>query len=360
MWSLGKDIVLGEILPKIPPKSLIRLKCVSKSFQTLISSREFIQRYLCYHSLSSSDDDLLIIPKDGSILCYNLDSSTPVATFTWHDSGSLVIIGTCNGLLCTRPPNVYDHWTLLNPTTRILWDMVPRLGHNSGLAFDPVNLDFKIVGFADERNDEAINTRVTEVYSFNANSCTTLDTQFPTDSVEGWHDGGVVVNHYLVHWMFWKPSLRKRRIGCFDVCKMDWTDDVLLPSYYYDPTRRNYLLDLGVLDGRLSSSFENEADSCFDVWVMIEYGVQDSWFKLFSIPISSNLREGVIPVASRSSSVEILIRQRHSSNFYWYDRADGRMSEAKFDGLPNTSHLKTYMCSKSMVDIPGGRIFEDR
>ncbi|XP_074266788.1 F-box protein CPR1-like [Silene latifolia] len=198
------------------------------------------------------------------------------------------------------------------------------------------------------------------VYSLNANSCTTLDTEFPTDSAEGWHNHGIVINYYLVHWMFWSPLSRKRRIGCFDVCKMKWTDDVLLPRYYYDPTHRNYLLDFGVLDGLLSASFENKVDSYFDVWVMMEYGVQDSWFKLFSIPISDNLQEGVIPVASRSRSAEVLIRQRRSSKFYWYDRADGRMSEAKFDGAPDFSRFEAYMCSRSMVKLPRGRLFDDR
>ncbi|XP_074271798.1 F-box protein CPR1-like [Silene latifolia] len=143
---------------------------------------------------------------------------------------------------------------------------------------------------------------------------------------------------------------------------MSWTDDVLLPRYYYyDPTRRNYfLLDIGVLDGVLCSTFENKVDSCFDVWVMMEHGVQDSWFKLFSIPISNNLLDGVIPVARRSKSLEFLIRQRHSSKFYWYDMADGRMSDAKFDGVPTYSGFETYMCSRSMVKLPGGRLFEDR
>ncbi|XP_074267297.1 F-box protein CPR1-like [Silene latifolia] len=238
--------------------------------------------------------------------------------------------------------------------------MARSIYSKKGFAFDPVNHDFKVVGFTDQRNNEGIDTRITKVYSLNANSCTTLDTEFPTDSVVGWHRHGVVINYYLVHWMFWNPSLRKLRIGCFDVCKMKWIDDVLLPRYYYHPTCRNFLLDFGVLDGLLCYSFENKVDSCFDVWVMMEYGVQDSWFKLFSIPISNNLHEGVIPVASRNRSAEVLIRQRHTSKFYWYDRADGRMSEAKFDGVPISSYFETYMCSRSMVELPCGRLFDNR
>ena len=97
--------------------------------------------------------------------------------------------------------------------------------------------------------------------------------------------------------MFWNASLRKYRIGCFDVCKHNWVDDVSLPSYYYNHDDQAKYLGFGVINDRLFLSFENLADCCIDMCVMEEYGVQDSWVKLLSVPGADELRGGVVAVS---------------------------------------------------------------
>ncbi|XP_074266005.1 F-box protein At4g22390-like [Silene latifolia] len=189
------------------------------------------------------------------------------------------------------------------------------------------------------------------IYSVNSKSWKVLEDTFSSDSLEGWHSG-VLINNHLLHWRFWSPTKRKRRIGCFDVCSEQWNEDVLLPPYYYDPTHQNYLLDIGVLHGSLFSSFENRVDSCYDVWVMREYADQQSWLKLLSITISDDLvlHGGVVPVACcRPGSSKVLLRQRNKARLFWYDKEDNAINNAE---VPCLWEHEPYICNGSLVTLP--------
>uniref|UniRef100_A0A7C9D3I3 F-box domain-containing protein n=1 Tax=Opuntia streptacantha TaxID=393608 RepID=A0A7C9D3I3_OPUST len=72
--TLPMGILVQELLPRLPVKSLLRFKCVSKFFQTLISTPEFAQRHL-RHSLASDDNRLLILVRELlGVYSFHLDS----------------------------------------------------------------------------------------------------------------------------------------------------------------------------------------------------------------------------------------------------------------------------------------------
>ncbi|KAK9716060.1 hypothetical protein RND81_06G208900 [Saponaria officinalis] len=158
MVTLDDKVIYFEILPKLPTKSLIRFKCVSKSFDSAISSPELIDLHFRHHHMSSSDHHLLILPGESRINCYNLyhplSLSTPTSTFTWSNSSVISVLGSSNGLLCVFVQNAnmdhYDsHVCFLNPTTRMHRDIhisyVDVRGFNIGFGFDPQTLDHKLV-----------------------------------------------------------------------------------------------------------------------------------------------------------------------------------------------------------------------
>ncbi|KAK9667718.1 hypothetical protein RND81_13G006600 [Saponaria officinalis] len=220
-------------------------------------------------------------------------SSASYATFRWP-KGTVSVLGSCNGfLLKSHGHDSVVPLVLLNPSTRtyivirsntISRDVSLPWKGNLGFGFDHSSNDYKIVVVQDidATAYSSVMTRFTMVYSVNSKSWGVVDQTNPSDSMERRY-GGVLINNHLLHWMFWSPSKHKRRIGCFNVCSEKWVDDVLLPGYYYDTNHKNYLLDVGVLDGYLFSSFENKVDYCYDVWVMKEYGVQESWMKLLTV-----------------------------------------------------------------------------
>ncbi|KAK9716066.1 hypothetical protein RND81_06G209100 [Saponaria officinalis] len=295
MATLDDNVILVEILPKLPTKSLIRFKCVSKSFNSAISSPELIDLHLRHHRISSSDHHL-ILPGLSSIECYDmnpsLSRSTGTSTFTWSDSSYVSVVGSTNGLLCVIVRYVHNseyHACILNPTTRMHRDIrIPFPGvrvYNIGFGFefDPQTVDHKIVLITNHTHDE---TLITMVFSLKNNSWNIIQTpQLPGDLVFRYnYTSGILINNNLLHWILWNPDTRISRIVCFNVSENYWTNDVLLPDIpYNDPTHGiHYPYEIGVLNGRLVTCIKNENnhEGLYEVWVMEEYGVQHSWFSV--------------------------------------------------------------------------------
>ncbi|XP_074271023.1 F-box/kelch-repeat protein At3g23880-like [Silene latifolia] len=365
--GLNMDVIIMEILPSLPSKALIRFKSVCKSWNSVISSRDFVRLYLRHQSLSSSEaDKRLILAGDKRINCYQLDphATTTTTTFDYSKTSRYMsVIGTSNGLLCIcLSKGNFSEYCILNPTTRIYLcirnTLHEELGfvHSHGFGFDHENLDYIIVVVSEYRDNSAVKTRITSMYSLNKNTWSVVDEiTFPTDNMHQLRKYGVLIDNNLLHWMFWMPALQKHRIGCFDICKNKWTDDVVMPRFYYDPTcnKETYLVDIKLNDDCLSSTFMDVIENRYYVWVMKEYGIQDSWVMLLSIPVSSCFDGKVITlVASCRSSDMVLLRQRYTSKFLWYNKVNGGIREAKFDGAPNFWNIQDYICSRSLVDAP--------
>ncbi|XP_074306117.1 F-box/kelch-repeat protein At3g23880-like [Silene latifolia] len=383
MATLDMNLIFEEILPRLPAKSLVRFKSVSKSFQAAISSREFAQLYLHHQSLSSDDHDIIILQNDSNIRFYDCNSRTFYNSFLnfvcYQGLFSLSAVGFFKRMFCAFVVDFSDYFAVLTPYSHLSLNTKP--GPRVGFAFDHINLDYKLVLVTDEYDSSGAHFRITRVYSFNTKTWSASDIRAPVDTMEGRHDTGhcALVNDHLLHWIFKNPS-KEASIGCFDVCKMKWTDNVLLPRYHYDPTHKNSLLDFGVFDECLFSLFENRVDSRFDVWVMKEYGVQDSWFKFLSISISDDFKGGVVPITCSSGSNEVLIRHRRGTRLYWYNKASGGTREA-YSGAPKPRYHPTYnypiyslpnsiadmnhpvynnnTCCNSIVEIPSGILFWD-
>ncbi|XP_074271018.1 F-box/kelch-repeat protein At3g23880-like [Silene latifolia] len=373
--GLTMDVIIMEILPWLPAKTLIRFKSVCKSWNSVISSRDFTQNYLDHQSLSSSAaDKRLILTGDRRINCYHLGgpyATTTTTTFFYTKTNPFIsVIGTSNGLLCIRLTTLnFNEYCILNPTTRICRCIHSRLheqlgvGHSHGFGFDHENLDYVIVVVSVYRNNSVVKTRITSVYSLNKNTWSVVDEiTFPIDNMNALKQYGVLFDNNLLHWMFWIPTLHKFRIGCFDICKKKWTDDCLLPQFYYDPTcnKKTNVVDIGLIDDCLSSTFNDMIANRHDVWVMKEYGVQESWVMLLTIPNSNCFKlEHTNPVAyCHISDDMVLVRQLFTCRLFWYNKVDGRVSEAKFDGASYFWNIQAYMCSRSHVHIPGGQLFE--
>ncbi|CAI8612337.1 unnamed protein product [Vicia faba] len=99
--------LVAEVLPFLPVKSLVRLKCVNKSWKSLISDPTFVKRHL---SRSERNVDFTIVSSSlGEIsfttfhLLENPPTTTTVTNGHYHqlnDRDNLYMVGSCNGLLC--------------------------------------------------------------------------------------------------------------------------------------------------------------------------------------------------------------------------------------------------------------------
>ncbi|PNY02532.1 F-box/kelch-repeat protein [Trifolium pratense] len=144
--------LIKEVLPFLPVKSLIRLKCVSKPFNSFISDPTFFEK----HFNRSSRNVMLIHTKMDSwhklryaiakSLVFTADKPSMNVSLTKNlyyqridkDRECRYVIGSCNGLICLffrswdrynwwdNPPDLWWYLRVWNPATRTISD---KLGY---------------------------------------------------------------------------------------------------------------------------------------------------------------------------------------------------------------------------------------
>ncbi|GAU40521.1 hypothetical protein TSUD_92930 [Trifolium subterraneum] len=152
--NLGNDDLKIEILLRLPVKSLMRFKCVQRSWNKLIKSHYFVSRrsQLCIpqnHSLLITENSKLKL-----LLCER-DNEKPILKESLfpNDIARIESYGSCNGVFClkssysTNTSFSYDELIMWNPTTnevhRIPCSPLNCRGFLYG--FDVVKDNFKVV-----------------------------------------------------------------------------------------------------------------------------------------------------------------------------------------------------------------------
>ncbi|KAG8388460.1 hypothetical protein BUALT_Bualt02G0128100 [Buddleja alternifolia] len=200
--TVPEEIII-EILLRLPVKSLLKFKCVSKSWFVLISSYEFAKSHL---KLSTKNDiyahDRLVfvlgsklLPMDiytcslqsvfecsasNGYVCPVTDANLPVHRvsfdYPYEANDWIWLEGSCNGLVCVS----------LSVSTLILWNPATRklkalpdsgidlssdyYGLTYGFGFDELHDDYKVVEFFRfDRHMSEIEIQV-KVYSLRTNS----------------------------------------------------------------------------------------------------------------------------------------------------------------------------------------------
>ncbi|PON54620.1 F-box domain containing protein [Parasponia andersonii] len=216
--SLNEDVVI-IILSKLPVKSLIRFKCVCKSWYSLIQSPFFITTHLNSNKVHHRDY-LGLLMNDGVITSrqylISFFSYNPIKFDMMKFSSKLIlpfkcprIIGSCNGLLC-MVTETFEYY-VLNPATREFKTLEQHEHWENlcyGFGFDPKANDYKLVRFTVGK---------TEVLTLKSNSWRPIIVMSDEDHstsvmkgvrlVEYWSKA--VLNNAL-HWVG-ESSVRKRK-----------------------------------------------------------------------------------------------------------------------------------------------------
>ncbi|PON85010.1 F-box domain containing protein [Trema orientale] len=287
---LNEDVVIS-ILSKLPVKSLVRLKCICKSWNSLIESPLFITTHL---NRKVHHKDYL-----GLFMSERSTSRTHISFISYNTmkfSSNLIlpfkypsIIGSCNGLLCVVD-NKFTYY-VTNPATRefkILKEQdEPSADASYGFGFDPMTNDYKLV-----RSTVA----ETEVLTLKNNSWRSIlmsDDDYSTSVmkevrlVEFWSKA--VLSNTL-HWIG-ESSVQK---GKFSIIAFDLIHerfrDINIPGagdkdFHYQCYSSMFqdCLSISIICGRTG------IDRRVEVWVMKEYGVERSWTKQYCINPNSNV-----------------------------------------------------------------------
>ncbi|KAK4348639.1 hypothetical protein RND71_031394 [Anisodus tanguticus] len=317
--------VVTEILVRLPVKSLLQFRCVSKSWLALISTPQFVKTHLnlsvsnkdnTHHMLMLHQDNNLKVCSIRSIFYENDESVDDVSDFYYPKKCPFEVVGSFKGLICLM--NGPEKFLLWNPSIRKFREVTtftdgPMCGghHMYGFGYDELHDDYKIVRiFYAKKGGYCC-----DIYSFNSDSCRGID-DFQGEVLMD-SDSGKLVSGKL-HWV---PAGGPFSCNDKDIVYIDLADEKWgkLEQPYYGEGK--FRLNLGVLGSHLSMfcSYRLKGDdpgifcsyqrTCTDVWVMKEYGVKESWARLHTIkfPLSISREPVLSPMFCKSNKGEILL-----------------------------------------------------
>lgn len=148
-FNIPLDLTV-EILKKLPAKSLVRFKCVSKSWSSIISSRKDFIDSIVTRSLTQPPRDahLILDPDNATDECL-LVISSPCPQKTHKESVSILRTAHeySRGLfLCWS--NEHQEGAIYNPTTRQTFNL-PKMKHSHGgvcfFGYEPLENQYKVL-----------------------------------------------------------------------------------------------------------------------------------------------------------------------------------------------------------------------
>jgi len=293
------DEHITGILSLLPVKTLLRFRCLSKSHDSLISSSTFVKLHLTRSArnadltlVSTSDDNVL------SFTAFRLLQDPPIIFnlpedpyFQLDDKHCLDIVGSCNGLLClfghsfTANFDIETWVRFWNPATRTISEKLGYTIHKN-LDFHH-NLTFGYVNSTDTYKVAYLvpNTNNVRVLCMGDNVWRNIQ----NSPMDHGYSMNVVNLSESIHWL----AIRDYRshydsnnitIQQFVIISLDLgneTHSQLLPPQGLTevPIVVPYL---SVLKDCLCFSYDYK-QTHFVIWEMKEFGVEDSWTRLFKI-----------------------------------------------------------------------------
>ncbi|XP_026444341.1 F-box/kelch-repeat protein At3g06240-like [Papaver somniferum] len=316
--SYFPEEILEEIFFRLPRKSLLRFKCLSKLFYTLIGSRNFQNRHRellnlkdnpwvdLYDDYKKSNRWYTVDYKSVSSLLPLLASSSSEATMScdchvfadrvmdypsvfqdydkvknWSSYRDLHWISTTKGS-CEE----FYIWNSVTqgcekiPMTR---EVKIKNLDGYGFGYDNKTDDYKLVMVA---ANWATKCSDVEVYTLGTKSWRRIESipyslDYPRYYLEGVKFNGAL--HWLAH--AFEEGYVYTKLVSFDIVHEKF-EELALPEapmpYLEEPLEDNtFNMRLGVFEGCLCLVF-HVFSIRVDVWMMQEYGVRESWVKCFA------------------------------------------------------------------------------
>ncbi|KAH7858557.1 hypothetical protein Vadar_025260 [Vaccinium darrowii] len=317
--QLPEDLLM-DILSRIPAKSLLQWKSVSKYWYSLIENPSFIS---LHHTRAQPNDCLFLrrrVVNVNQVALALMASPTEFGnlnlSFSGRHFGDMQLSDSCNGVLCLQNKSEI---VICNPAireSRLLPLPFRQTGRSSylGFTFDPKANDFKAIKFV-TRNchpcdiltlprqamEEHFQNHETEC------KCPLRPVCFPNVyvyalSTDTWRQTDAVVPDYCIYHVHQSYRCTSSD-GVFYWLAHDHGDDVMhicvfrtfeelferipLPGHFRLKSLNNICLLKDSLVLVMSDSFGqrrvDRVDTRFDIWVMDEYGVQESWTKKYTV-----------------------------------------------------------------------------
>ncbi|XP_057442012.1 F-box/kelch-repeat protein At3g23880-like [Lotus japonicus] len=312
------DELIWEILLLLPVKSLIRFKCVCKSWKLIISDHQFVKSHLGRSSANTTNFAHIKLLSETRVYYskhgYKLHVSHYSVSLLFspqYPKGHLFhpiatdfdLLGVCNGLVSFTNSIYKSPWACYvcfwNPAIRLWSKMslplplpIQQLPSNSifGFGYDRVSDTYKVVTGFYYNNDSQVGMQsVVNVYDMR-DSCWRSIQSFPHMPCRLYHSSkGVYVNNKL-NWML------ELNTELFVIVSLDLaTEEQLQISLPYFPPDAN---DEDLLLGSTKDSLcvlHKVDHTRFAIWQMKEFGAHESWIQLFNFDFEEHLNLVSLP-----------------------------------------------------------------
>ncbi|KAK7279512.1 hypothetical protein RJT34_24565 [Clitoria ternatea] len=377
--------ILVEILHRLPAKSLVRFSVVCKTWRSLITNPSFISvhhRHSPWFLLLQLCDERTL----PNFLHYSLRRDDP---FLSHSSSlhlpssfdcEFSVVAICNGLVCITTGEACLSLIICNPCVR-RFVRLPRPRDYPcfydacvGFGFDSRNCDYKVVRISCIMDDErfGFSAPEVEVYSLLTGFWRNLGAVAPVctlcfvgrDAPHGFVNG-------IIHWG------AKRRVGDDDngwyyfVLSFDFEDEVfgevVLPEKLANVSSDSVTVTVvgGGYEKKDVTVYCVNGDSpcSCEIWVMKEYGVVESWNKVFAFNLRGFCLEApwlgitvtgvTAPPAAlcvrNGGEVLLLMDEAGKGCLYSLDVEGKRFTDLQIGGEGYTWYLYSGYYSESLV-----------
>ncbi|MBA0842037.1 hypothetical protein Goarm_001886 [Gossypium armourianum] len=373
--DLPRELFL-EILLRLPAESLMRCKYVCKYWHSLITNPKFIQLHLNYNynnnvcvllkrclvTCLGQKENLLSLVCGNGFSFENLD----VDLSLYRKEPCLQLLGHCDGIICLS--NYRDYILLCNPATRESM-VLPEsclpcypwirnlISQTTGLGFgyDAKSHCFKvvrIVSYWEElRGSNVPHFSRAEVYSMG------------TDS---WKEINVTVPAHVRY----SPCFETYFNGAFHWYAMDDNGNEVILSFNMQGNEEFQVIPMpsfiSMHDHSICRSLlvwndcialviypERGIEKSFEIFVMKEYGVKESWTNVLTIGPLTRVER---PLVFRKND-EILMEGSHGQMMS-YNLRNKEVKDLPIYGVPKSFSTLVYV--NSLVSVKGGNQMLDQ
>jgi len=287
--------LVAEILCRLPVKLLLQLRCLCKSFDTLISDPYFAKKHLYF---STTNRNLVLTTRTSTIIFYRLHSivlphrsifkSATVKSTQLHVPFNPLynkIVGSWNGILCftIEDFNIVEQSNILlfNPSIS-KFKILPSFKFQQegvfikyGFGYDHVTDVYKVVAVFSCDYVNKMSKSQGMVYTLGTNSWRMIQGDLPLP--HRFRCESLVFVSGALNWIAYEDN-DNHSVVSFGLVIESYRR-LLLPNYGGENV--SYVM-LGVLRDCLC--FVAPSLELANVWLMKEYGNEESWTKLFCVP----------------------------------------------------------------------------
>ncbi|GAU19577.1 hypothetical protein TSUD_303900 [Trifolium subterraneum] len=376
--SLPLDLVEEEILCRLPVKTLLQLRCICKSWKSLISDDpKFAKKHLRMSKILKQQQHLIVNVLYGNLFSFdyllsdvfsNISNATvahtqlniPISNSIF--SRNISEICSCDGILCLTLDDRRSA-ILCNPSLRKYSTLPPLEIHRKrdydyqrevkpslfSFGYDHVNDVYKVIAIScfKDKYEEV------DVYTLGTNYWRSIQ-DFPYSRLS-MYDPGVFVGG-AVNWLASEEVSNSS--DCHDIVSLDLEKESYQKISPPDLEKDGFW-DLAMVRDCLCifarSDFFDQNIGCYkfclDVWIMKEYGIKESWTKLYHFPYLG-YQYPYLKTVYISDDDQLLFSFDNNDQLKWavYNSKNGNVKIPKIQHGNYWMHPEVYV--ESLISLP--------